>query len=201
MSEHQGRPPLPTRQRLIGGAIDLVASGGVEALTLRGLGEHCGLSRGAPYRHFTDKDALVRAIAADGFQGLTRRMQRAARRGDSPLRSAMRAYVDWALANPAWYALTFQSRAATPASGMTDPDLSAAALGLLDFVTELVLDSQKTGALPRGAPGPLVGVLWAALHGAVDLAQAGHAKKELGISAPREMVDHLIQLMAGAATR
>src|SRR4029079_19039288 len=98
-----------------------------------------------PYRHFDDKDALVRAVAAAGLDELTKKMSRAAKSAGSdevPLRKAMQAYVRWAITNPDWYSLTFQNRAATPASGVEDPELKDAALGLLGYVTGLVQQAQ-----------------------------------------------------------
>lgn len=187
-----------TRQKLIAGAVELVSTGGQDALTLRALGDHCGLSRGAPYRHFDDKDALVRAIAASGLDELTKKMSRAAKssgRDEIPLRKAMQAYVRWATANPDWYSLTFQHRAATPASGVEDPELKDAALGLLGFVTHLVEEAQAAGDVPSGPPERIVGILWATLHGAVDLYNSGHAKPELETNTPRQVVDGLIELL------
>ncbi|MGZ6994628.1 MAG: TetR/AcrR family transcriptional regulator [Acidimicrobiia bacterium] len=192
-------PAAPTRDRLIGAAIELVSGGGEEALTLRALGTHCGLSRGAAYRHFEDKDALVRAIAAAGMTEVTARMGRAsAARGRDPLTAAMNAYSDWAIANPSWYRLTFQQRAATPASGVEDAALKDAARGLLELVTQLVVDAQRAGSLPDGDPGELVGILWATLHGAVDLALAGHAKPELHTDKPRHVMAGLMRLLQRA---
>jgi AcrR family transcriptional regulator len=194
-----------TRQRLVDAAIALVADGGEDALTLRALGERCGLSRQAPYRHFEDKDSLLRAMAAGGFRELTVWMGDAAGPrvgagagggGGAGLRRAMHAYVDWALANPAWYRLTFQNRAVTPASKRVDPELTEAAHGLLALVSELVVAAQRTGKMPPGPPKALVGVLWSTLHGAIDLALAGHAKPELGTATPHQVVDRLARIMA-----
>jgi AcrR family transcriptional regulator len=190
-----------TRARLLAGAVELVRAGGVDALTLRALGDHCGLSRGAPYRHFEDKDALVRALAAAGLRELTRRMARSARttkgRG-SPLRRAMEAYVRWATANPDWYRLTFQHKAATHAAGGNDPDLEDAAQVMLAFVTGLVAEAQASGDVPPGDPKQVVGILWAALHGAVDLHNAGHAKPDFDADLPRQVIDALTDLMGSS---
>jgi AcrR family transcriptional regulator len=194
-----GAPPRPTatRDRLIAGALELVASGGQEALTLRALGDHCGLSRGAPYRHFADKDALVHAIAAAGMAQLAQRMSRAARTAKgtgTPLGKAMHAYVRWARANPDWYALTFQHKAATNGASKA-PELEEAAYGLLGLVTGLVEDAQAAGQVPAGPPIKVVGILWSTLHGAVDLASSGHAKPELETDLPHQVVDSLIDLL------
>lgn len=188
-----------TRERLIEGAIELVSKGGENALTLRALGDHCGLSRGAPYRHFEDKDALIRAVAAAGFRELARKMRRAvAAKRENALPPAMDAYITWAMRNPAWYGITFRNRAASPASGVNDPELTASALELFELVTELISEGQATGAIPTVEPKALVGVLWSVLHGAIDLAQSGHTKTDLATDHPRHVVSDLLRLVKGS---
>ena len=185
---------MSTRDRLIDGAIELLSSGGEDALTLRALGEHCGLSRGAPYRHFEDKDALIRAVAAAGFRALARKMRRAtaSKRGEA-LPPAMDAYIAWAMHNPAWYGVTFRNEAASPASG--DAELMEAAGELYELVTELIMEGQSTGAIPSVDPKALVGVLWSTLHGAIDLAQSGHTKTKQAADHPRKVVADLLRLL------
>ena len=43
---------------------------GPQALSLRDLAQSLGVSRAAPYRHFRDRDALLAAVAAKGFEDL-----------------------------------------------------------------------------------------------------------------------------------
>ena len=52
------------------GAAQLEAEGPA-GLSLRKLGRQLGVTPGAPYRHFEDKDALLAALAAAGYRGLT----------------------------------------------------------------------------------------------------------------------------------
>lgn len=191
---------MTTRERLIVGAIELLSSGGEDALTLRALGEHCGLSRGAPYRHFEDKDALIRAVAAAGFRELARKMRRAStsKRGEA-LSAALDAYITWAMRNQAWYGVTFRNEAASPASG--DAELMAAAGELYELVTELIMDAQGSGEIPSVHPKALVGVLWSTLHGAIDLAQSGHTKTHHAADHPRKIVADLLGLIARTTKR
>lgn len=68
-------PPKPRRRKayhhgdleraLIDAALAAIAEHGVERLNLRDLARRVGVSPAAPYRHFADKGALVRAVAAD----------------------------------------------------------------------------------------------------------------------------------------
>src|SRR5262245_53783578 len=56
------------RRALIDQALRTVEAHGVDGLTLRGVGEALGVSRTALYRHFADKQALVAAVAREGFR-------------------------------------------------------------------------------------------------------------------------------------
>jgi AcrR family transcriptional regulator len=59
--------PLPARDRLFAAARELYESEGVQALSLRAVGRHAGMSAMAIYRHFPDKDALIDALLHDGL--------------------------------------------------------------------------------------------------------------------------------------
>lgn len=188
---------LSTRYRLIAAALDLLREGGEDALSMRALGDLSGLSRGAPYRHFDDKDALLRAIAAAGMVDLAIRSDRAVRRArGSALAAAMRAYVTWGVENPDWYRVTFQSRSTGHREGKQDEELHAAGGALLESFTQLVVQAQHAGELPPGPPADIFGVLWSAMHGAVDLTLAGRGKAELGTADPRRLVESLLALLA-----
>lgn len=60
------------RQKLLDAATQLIAEGGVENLSIRKLADSVGVSRTAPYHHFKDKNALLCAIAEQGFQAQDR---------------------------------------------------------------------------------------------------------------------------------
>src|SRR4051812_14423120 len=63
------------REAMIHAGLKLLGEGGVQSLSLRAAAQLAGVSHAAPYRHFRDKDALVAAIAEEGFKLLTRRMR------------------------------------------------------------------------------------------------------------------------------
>src|SRR5688572_5482780 len=64
------------RQALVQAGLKLLTDGGLSALSLRGAAQLTGVSHAAPYRHFKDKDALLAAIAEQGFRVLTACMQK-----------------------------------------------------------------------------------------------------------------------------
>jgi AcrR family transcriptional regulator len=100
------------RQTLIDAASTVVEQAGAEALSLRELAQSLGVSRAAPYRHFVDREALLAAVAARGFEDLTRAYEVAlAGPGDGParLRAATYVYADFAAARPGLFRLMFES--------------------------------------------------------------------------------------------
>ena len=56
------------RRALLQAAVRTIHSHGIDGLTLRGVGSALGVSRTALYRHFTDKAALLAAVAGEGFR-------------------------------------------------------------------------------------------------------------------------------------
>jgi len=78
---------------------------GVEALTVRALTRRAGVSHAAPYRHFPDREALLAALAAEGYAMLGE-AQRAAAAAHG-LRGMGEAYVRFALDHPQRFRLMF----------------------------------------------------------------------------------------------
>ena len=78
---------------------------GLEALTLREVARRAGVSHSAPYRHFTEREALLAALAAEGFERLGAAQRKAAEAGG--LRAMGEAYVTFALENPQRFRLMF----------------------------------------------------------------------------------------------
>lgn len=62
MPDKSARPPRLTRDRIVEAAVRIAARGRPDGLTGRALGEELGVDRSAVWRHFTDKDALLRAV-------------------------------------------------------------------------------------------------------------------------------------------
>src|ERR1700754_291426 len=73
------------RRTLISTALALVEEQDVSILTLREVARRAGVTHSAPYHHFPTKDALLAALAEDGFRVLyTEQLQAAAKAGPEP---------------------------------------------------------------------------------------------------------------------
>ena len=96
------------RAELLRSALDILEEHDVAGLTLREVARRAGVSPMATYRHFDDKDALLAAVAEQGFRRLCARL------ADTPhedpvadLAIQCAAYVRFACDEPALYRLMF----------------------------------------------------------------------------------------------
>jgi AcrR family transcriptional regulator len=100
------------KSALIAAALAAVEQGGAEHVSLRELAAGLGVSRAAPYRHFPDRDALLAAVAARGFEDLIAGYEAAlAGPGDGLERlwQVNRSYVAFAVRRPGLHRLMFES--------------------------------------------------------------------------------------------
>lgn len=141
----------------------IVEKQGADALSLREVAAALGVTHRSLYRHFADKDALVSAVAANGFLELSEAMT--AQSTEHPLA----AYIRFALERRNLYGVMF----ALPAKRlMGEQELSARVRGAIAVIAE---GFRKPGDAP-GISLALRDRTMAALgfaHGLCDLWHAG----------------------------
>jgi AcrR family transcriptional regulator len=158
------------RRALIDDAVRTIAGQGIGALNLRQLAAGVGVTSGAPYHHFASREALLAAIADDGFCELEARLiaaRKAAPTAAGPrLKALGEAYVQFAIGRPGYFRVMFHGDAMT--TGPTKAGLRA-----FELLREAVLVCQSEGAAPAGDPAPLVLTAWSAVHGFATLCVDG----------------------------
>src|SRR5579872_2375507 len=100
------------RAALIAAAREVLETARPEEISLKSLALRLGVSQPAPYRHFANRDALLAAVAADGFERFHRAVAAArdeAGENEAFLRSCL-AYLEFARANRGVYRLMFASQ-------------------------------------------------------------------------------------------
>ncbi len=99
------------RNALLRAALKLLAESGQENLSLREVALRAGVSSGAPYRHFENKEALLAALAEGGFRRLEEAMMEAManhpRHPVKQLRDIAQAYLGMAEENPPFFKVMF----------------------------------------------------------------------------------------------
>lgn len=180
-----------TRDKLIVAAAALLDTGGQEAVTLRAIAVQVGVSHNAPYRHFRDRSALLAAVAERDFVSLRAAFEHAAQADASgALRTATRAFIDYGLAHPARYRLLFSDPGLLP-----ERSLREAAFASFETFRHIVARCQSERVLPQCETVALTGLIYATLHGAIDLHLGGRASDAKGLGAVTETIDLLLSLL------
>jgi AcrR family transcriptional regulator len=152
------------RRALVEEALRTIQSDGVRGVTLRGVGQHLGVSRTALYRHFADKRALLEAVAREGFRTFRLALVDAWERGGRS-REAFEAmgvaYVQFAVANPSHYRVMFGGIV----SDSRDADLLAEARGAFQALVDAIVSLQQQGLMRNDDPVRLARFIWALVHG------------------------------------
>lgn len=135
-------------------------------LSLRGIAREAGVSRAAPYHHFTDREALLAAVAAHGFRALREAMiERLEAAEGTPLHRMQEmgvAYVVFAYRHPQLYRLMFGGELRNRERHAELQRESAETYAALGAAME---DSVSPASEQPGEAGALALSAWALVHG------------------------------------
>ncbi|KFA91693.1 TetR/AcrR family transcriptional regulator [Archangium violaceum] len=144
------------KRALLEASIELIREEGVDALTVAEVGRRVGVSSAAPYKHFADRQALLRALAEEGNRQMSEALVAAARGSTDPLeafRLSGVAYIRWAAENPALYRIATDPAYTDYTSTEHDVDAPEALKGSLEtFWPELAALVRSGAAIPGSHP-------------------------------------------------
>ncbi|KRB36504.1 TetR/AcrR family transcriptional regulator [Microbacterium sp. Root180] len=190
------------RRALIDEGLRLARTGGPAAVSLREVTRAAGVSPNAAYRHFADREHLIRAVAAEAQTALARAIlarvdaappaESAAAAAIERLRRVGLAYIDFARAERGWFALAFATQ--DPQGGeeivTLDDEIVAPFRLLLDTLDEMVDAGALTPERRPFAEWPC----WSAVHGFAEIAVHGPVQWQ-----PPEVIDALAAGVVEAA--
>lgn len=186
------------RDEILAAAKKLFLTEGFEQATIRKIAAAVGVSSAALYLYFPDKDAILQAIAESTFETLLARLEDSQRRTGTDLdrfRAGLEAYIQFGLAHPDEYRLTFLAKIMTN-SGPGRPanpcgDLPAADRSF-NILTDSVTALMRDGVFAEAQPIVTAEAVWAGLHGltALLLDQAEHIE-----SAPDALITKVLDLL------
>ena len=197
----QAERSATTRAALVRAARELFARDGYAATGREAIVERAGVTRGALYHHFADKEALFQAVFEEIEAEVMAHSAEAAMAvpPDDPLgqlRAGSLAYLDIAL-DPAVQRVCLLDAPAVLSPAIRQEVLEASAVGL---VREVLSAGMETGAVRRQPVEPLTHLLLAALHeAALYVARSGDqaaARAEVGTT-----VAHLIDGLRASPAR
>jgi AcrR family transcriptional regulator len=157
------------KNALIQAGIEILSRDGLQALSLRNVAKQAGVSHMAPYAHFADKQALIAAIAAEGYAKLYSKLSAAHQSKSDPLPclfAMAHAYLQFALDEPDHFNMTFSGAVEAEKDY---PEYVEQSQRCFRLVVTLVADCQ-TAALFAGEDTQLLAVsIWSCIHGFIQL--------------------------------
>jgi AcrR family transcriptional regulator len=157
-------------------ALELVKEQGPAGITLREAARRAGVTHAAPYRHFADKEALLAAVAEEGFL----RLREAIAESVNGVEPAMRleaigvAYVRFARHNPSQFRVMFGSQVGDK---RRYPTLMQADQSVFDLLSESIRSAQDPGGLAPADPARMGMIAWSMLHGVAALVVDGQMER------------------------
>jgi len=165
------------REVLLQQAEVMLRDGGVDGLSLRELARQAGVSHGAPRSHFIDRQALLDALAEQGFNRFTEKVAAAVSGGGDfaeQFRRVGRAYVDFAVDDAALMELMFAAK-----TGDSTGQVQAAAARLFQVLDEAIGAPAETAA-ERDARERFKLVFAAAMQGTATLIASQRISRNQG---------------------
>jgi AcrR family transcriptional regulator len=135
---------------------------------LRAVGAEAGLSAMAVYRHFANKEDLLRALGEEAFDVWRRRIESVKELDfDKWLQKVSRAYIEFALDEPARFDACFVLK--TNVERIYPEDFRAGNSPVIGLTTKRIEAAQGEGKLRAGDSLEMALLVWAQLHGLVML--------------------------------
>jgi len=172
--------------------------------TLREVARRAGVSHGAPYKHFPDKESLLAELARQGFEQLQEALAASTARSRSirkELLAAGTANVRFGVGNPALYRLMFGSGTGSRTAGV---HLRERTLPTRGFLVDILRRGQEAGVFKKHALQGQAAACWAQVHGLTLLSIDGLLMAEkVGADPVEAALVHLLEglELAGPAKR
>ncbi|MEN9316430.1 MAG: hypothetical protein RIS35_2823 [Pseudomonadota bacterium] len=186
-SRPRGRPKADPdrdlRAELLRTSRSLLDEGGIAALSMREVARRAGCTHQAPYHYFEDRETILAALVAEGFDELAGRLRLANDLAPGQgIRSALiasgTAYVDFALSRPGVFRIMFRPDVCNPARHPAVMAAGARAHAELERLNRIVHGS--------GANAARASILWAHVHGLACLLIDGPLAMTLETASDRQ---------------
>lgn len=185
IGERKEREKAEREQRIIGAARKLAEKDGWASVTVRRLAQEIEYSQPVLYAHFENRDAIVGAVALEGFGELGPVLRASARRGASPaeaMEDVATAYLEFAFERPALYEAMFILPTGLRFAKSDTPQSLRDTFGAMMAVVEPFCADAEVATE----------AFWATLHGLAELERHGRIRAAFR----KERVAHIIDMLS-----
>ncbi|MFN7918637.1 MAG: TetR/AcrR family transcriptional regulator [Bryobacteraceae bacterium] len=174
VAERRAREKAELRQKILDAAGKLILENGYQNLSIRAIADIIEYSPSTIYLYFKDKADIVASICNEVFGQLTAKLRKVA--AEEPdalrgLRQGLHCYIEFGLAHPSHYLVTFGTSWPKPADSdyASFTGASAAGLECFSLLGEAIGRAMAQGAIAEGDPMLMAQVAWTAIHGLTHL--------------------------------
>lgn len=162
-----------TAEKILRAAHKLFDREGADAVTMRRVADAVGITPMAIYRHFANRETLLKRISDDSFQSVADAWRQQSGRGGivERLLATQMLYLDYALAHPHLFDHAFSVR--RDDARRYPEDFRARRSPTLNVVADTLAEGMREGVLRKDDPWDVAMTLWAHTHGLVALYRAG----------------------------
>lgn len=162
-----------TGEKILAAARGILERDGVAAVTMRSVARRVKITPMAIYRHFPDREALLTALAHQGFAELAAQLQQLAspKGWEAKLLRMSDVYLDHALAHPHLFNLMFLTK--RPGARQYPRDFQAHRSPTTNSLMDEIEAGMKAGVLRSGKPWEIALHLGALSHGLIMLYLGG----------------------------
>lgn len=175
VKERREREKVEMRGRILEAATRLFVEQGIPNVSIRKIADRIEYSPATIYLYFRDKEHLLTCACRETFAKLQAKLQEIGEEGTDPvacLRKGLRYYIDFGLAHPHHYMLTFN----TPhdhlheAEGTPEfEDANQAGLAAFDVLRSVLQKCQDAGAVTVDDLEATSQAIWTFIHGTTSL--------------------------------
>jgi AcrR family transcriptional regulator len=185
ISERKEREKAEREQRIIGAARMLAEKDGWASVTVRRLAQEIEYSQPVLYAHFENRDAIVGAVALEGFGELGPVLRASVQCGASPaeaMEDLAVAYLEFAFERPALYEAMFVLPSGLRFAKSDTPQSLRDTFGAMMAVVEPFCANAEVATE----------AFWATLHGLAELERHGRIRAAFR----KERVTHIIDMLS-----
>jgi AcrR family transcriptional regulator len=168
-TERRQRHRASLRREILDAASQLFVEEGYHRVTMRRIAGRIEYSPTTIYLYFKDKNELLQAVCEGTFSQLAGKLERLRKTAATPLaylREGLRTYVDFGLAHPAQYILTFMSPGPDMNQGAFEHSIGSRAF---DTLRQGVRACVEHGDIQTPNIDMTAQALWASVHGVTAL--------------------------------
>jgi len=160
---------LTTAEKILATGRRILDRTGAGSVTMRSVARGVKITPMAIYHHFSDREALLNALANQGFAELADQLQQIAlpRGWEAKLLRMSEVYLDHALAHPHLFELMFLTK--RPGARQYPRDFQAGRSPTASLLMDEVQAGMKAGFLRKGEPWEIAFHMGALSHGLIML--------------------------------